>query len=424
MRVVLDISTLGLGGLHRETRGGLIRVDEHLVEELAASTECELAFCANHSGLAYDGVREYLRNHPVLARYPLLGAPQAGARSFLRRGMTGAYRRARAMFPFGLPRIVRSGGQLLDRTIHRAVVDTPAGADVFHSTHVPLPPRPRGRRSPQRFLTIYDLRERRFPELYDARSTAVADAILNSVGPGDWVITSSEASRAELVAFGVAEPQQVFVVPLAADPRLFHPCSDPDVLRRVRGRYGIGDGPYILSVNSIDIRKNMHQAIRAFTRLVRQERLGDLQLVIAGSAGSGSSLLTGAVAEAAEARGRIIQAGFVDDADLAALYSGATAFLYPSFYEGFGLPPLEAMQCGTPVITSNASSLPEVVGEAGVMVPADDLDALCAAMLDLVTKPALRRSLQEKSLARAAEFSWQRTAAGVVAAYRAAVSAD
>jgi glycosyltransferase involved in cell wall biosynthesis len=325
------------------------------------------------------------------------------------------------MFPFGLPRIVRSGGQLLDRTIHPAVVDAPAGADVFHSTHVPLPPRPRGR-SPQRLLTIYDLRQRRFPELYDARSTAVAETILNSVGPRDWVITSSEASRAELVAFGVAEPQQVFVVPLAADRNLFHPCSDPEVLRRVRGRYGIGDGPYILSVNSIDIRKNMHQAIRAFTRLVRQERLGDLQLVIAGSAGSGSPLLTSAIAEAAEVRGRIVQAGFVEDDDLAALYSGATAFLYPSFYEGFGLPPLEAMQCGTAVITSNASSLPEVVGDAGVMVRADDLDALCGAMLDLVTKPALRRSLQEKSLARAAEFSWQRTAAGVVAAYRAAVS--
>jgi glycosyltransferase involved in cell wall biosynthesis len=133
--------------------------------------------------------------------------------------------------------------------------------------------------------------------------------------------------------------------------------------------------------------------------------------------------MTAALEEAADVRGRIIQAGFVEDADLAALYSGAIAFLYPSFYEGFGLPPLEAMQCGTPVITSNASSLPEVVGDAGMMVPADDLDALCAALLDVVTKPDLRQSLQEKSLARAAEFSWQRSAASVIAAYRAATSA-
>ena len=421
MKVLLDISTLGLGMLHPETRGGGFRADERLVAELAASGECELTFCANHSSVLYGGALEYLRAHPALARFPLLGTPQAEARPLVRRGLAAAYRGARRIFPVGsLPSVVRAGGEWIDRKVHRPVTDTPAGADVFHSTHFPLPA-PRQGRSPERFLTIYDLRYRRFPQLYDARSIAVGEAILKSVRPEDWVITSSEASRVELVASGVAEPNRIFVVPLAADRELFHPCSDPEALRRVRTRYGIGDGPYILSLSSIDIRKNVHHAIRAFARLARQEQAGDLQFVIAGSPGSGSSLMSAALAEAVDLRGRIVQTGFVEDADLAALYSGAVTFLYPSLHEGFGLPPLEAMQCGTPVITSNSSSLPEVVGDAGVMVAGDDLDMLCAAMLDLVTSPDKRQSLSEKSLARAAEFSWQRTAAAVLAAYRVAI---
>lgn len=131
--------------------------------------------------------------------------------------LSAGYRWTRTIFPLGpLPGIVRSAGQLIDRRVHRQVTDTPAGADVFHSTYFALQPRRRGR-SPQRFLTIYDLRYRRFPELYDARSIAVGEEILKSVGPRDWVITSSEASRAELVASGAVEPHQVFVVPLAAD---------------------------------------------------------------------------------------------------------------------------------------------------------------------------------------------------------------
>jgi glycosyltransferase involved in cell wall biosynthesis len=338
-------------------------------------------------------------------------------RTLVGRGIAGSYRCARAIFPRGLPRLVRSGGQLVDRRVHAPVVEGPAGTDIFHSTHFPLPPRRKGR-SPRRLLTIHDLRHWRFPELYDARALAAGRALVSSVGPGDGVITSSEASRAALVATGAVEPHRVFVVPLAADPDLFRPCHDPEARRRVGARHGIGDGPYILSLNTIDIRKNMHHAVRAFARLVRQERPAGLQFVIAGSAGSGSSLVTAAIAEAADVRGRIVLTGPVDDADLAALYSGATAFLYPSIYEGFGLPPLEAMQCGTPVITSNASSLPEVVGDAGLMVPPDDLDALCAALLDVVTKPDLRQSLRARAFTRAALFSWPRTAAAVLAAYR------
>jgi len=422
MRVLLDISTLGLGTLHPHARGGGFRADEHLVRDLAASPECEFAVCANHSSVTSDAAAEYMRAHRELARVPFL-TPSNERASLARRVLKVGYRSARAIFPRGsLPNVVRSSGQLLDRAVHRPVVDMPGGADIFHSTHFPLPPRPRGR-SPQRFLTIYDARYRRFAELYDARSRAVFDAIVESVGPRDFVITCSHASRDELVALTHIEARQIFVVPLAAERELFYAVRDVDALRRVRARYGIGDAPYLLSVSSVDIRKNTHQAVRAFARFVRQHRDRELRYVIAGSPGSGSAEMEAALDEAADVRDRIVQTGFVADEDLAALYSGAIAFLYPSLYEGFGLPPLEAMQCGTPVIASNSSSLPEVVGDAGTMVNVMDVDALCSAMHDVVTNATLRASLSQKALERAAAFTWEKTSAAVLTAYRTSIEA-
>jgi glycosyltransferase involved in cell wall biosynthesis len=117
-------------------------------------------------------------------------------------------------------------------------------------------------------------------------------------------------------------------------------------------------------------------------------------------------------------RDRITLAGYIPDADLAAVYGGALAFVYPSLYEGFGLPPLEAMQCAIPVITSNTSSLPEVVGDAGIMVDPTDRDRFCEGMLALYRDSTLRDSLAAKSVARAAQFTWERCARETVNAYR------
>ncbi len=117
----------------------------------------------------------------------------------------------------------------------------------------------------------------------------------------------------------------------------------------------------------------------------------------------------------------IILTGYVADEDLAALYSGALAFVYPSFYEGFGLPPLEAMQCGVPVITSNTSSFPEIVKDAGIMVDPTDTDAICSSILEIYRDPSLRKTMSQKSLERASFFSWDNCTRGTIAAYKAAL---
>jgi glycosyltransferase involved in cell wall biosynthesis len=266
-------------------------------------------------------------------------------------------------------------------------------------------------------VTIYDLRASRFetsePELAYQRN------VIASVRERDCVLTSSESTRRELCDLGVAAPERIFVVPLAADRKVFHPCHgrERDELRR---RCQIPSGPYILMLRDAKPRKNIARAIEAFAALVQQEHLADLSLVLAGNQAERSDPVTAVLDRAPSIRHRIINVGYVPDEDLAALYRSALAFVYPSFYEGFGLPPLEAMQCGTVAITSNASSLPEVVGDAGIMVDPYDRDALASAMLTLYRSETLRECLRRRCLARAAQFSWERTLASTLDAYRAA----
>ena len=420
MRVLYDISTLGLGHLYSLSRGGSYRADRHLAEGLMASDGVELLLCANHSSAAYLGCVEYLRTGPPLAACPLLGPAEAGTSSALRRGAAGAHRWARRILGTNvLPGLLRRGAHLVDRRIHPPVYDASPPVDVFHSPGVPLPPRRRGR-SPRRFITLYDLAYVRFPEIYGAAYLRTTRAAMESLREGDSVLTCSESSRAELCERGMAAPERVFVAPLGADPRTFHPCADPDRLQAVRERYGIPDRPYLLSVNTPDPRKNLRHAIYAFARLVREEGVRDLTLVLAGHGGPGSQ--PDPVEEADGLRGRVVRTGYVDDEELAPLYSGATAFVYPSLYEGFGLTPLEAMQCGAPVITSNTSSFPEVVGDAGILLDPADGDGLCQAILDVHRDAALRAGMRERSLARAARFSWERCTRATLDAYRAALA--
>jgi glycosyltransferase involved in cell wall biosynthesis len=419
MRVLLDISPLGLGQMYALSRCGIYRVHEHLAEGLAASGECELVLCANHSSVAHQGVIEYLRTRPGLAGVPLLGAPRTGAATAIRRGMTGAHQWLRAVRGTNvLPGLLRRGARLVDRRVHRRVSDASPPVDVFHSPGEPLPPPRQGRRAPRRFLTIYDLAYTRFPHLYGAAFTAGARAVLGSVRPGDSILTSSHSTREQLCELGMVPPERVSVTHLAADPRIFSPCADAERVQAVRARYGVPDGPYLLSVNTLDPRKNMPRAIRAFGRMVRQEGMRELSFVLVGHDDRGSGEVARAIAEHPALRGRVVLTGHVDDGELAPLYSGATAFVYPSLYEGFGLAPLEAMQCGTPVITSSTSSLPEVVGRAGIMVDPEDDDALCAAMLAVCRDDALRQRMRRDGLVQAARFSWERCTRQTLDAYR------
>jgi glycosyltransferase involved in cell wall biosynthesis len=421
MRVLLDISWLGLGYLYRESRSGSFRALRELAAGLQRTGECDLLFCANLSSVAFSGSAEYLRTDPALAGVPLVG-PATPAASGIGRAARRVHRTLRGWFPNqAMPGVLRSGARVLDQRIHPPVSDATPGADVFHSTGAPLPPLRPG--SPPRLLTVYDVVHPRYAELYDGHRAQSIGVSLGSLGPDDRLITTSLATRDDIVEMGIAPAERISVVPLAADPGLFFPCTDAARQEAVRVRLGIPPGPYLLSLGLLDVRKNVEAAVEAFTRLVLQEGCRDLSLVVAGPAGSGTAGVERAVAEARARGARVVMPGFVPDEELAALYSGALGFVFPSLHEGFGIPPLEAMQCGAPVIASNRSSIPEVVGDAALVVDPQDADALCHAMYRLYRDGALREDLRARSLARAAQFSWDRTAAETLAVYRAAIAA-
>lgn len=421
MRILLDVSGLGLGHLYRESRSGSFRVHRHLAEELARRGDCELLLCANASSVAYAGCVEYLRSSPVLAHVPLLAPAAAVPR--LGRVAAPVHRTVRALLPGrAFPDWLHRAARRVDQRVHPPVGDADPPVDIFHSPVTALPSRPGGRRSPRRLLTIYDAVHAGNAHLHDPGRVEGFRRALASLREDDWVLTTSHATRADLCQGGLF-PERVFVTPLAADSATFYPCADAARIQAVRDALGIPPGDYLLALNVMDRRKNMVGTVRAFARLVRQERVPGLSLVLAGPAGAGSPLLAAAVSEAHAAGARIVTTSFVPDEALAPLYSGALAFVYPSLHEGFGLPPLEAMQCGTPVITSNTSSLPEVVGNAAVMVDPLNEDALCQAMLDVVHDTALRRRLRGLSLQRAATFSWTRFAEETLGAYRAVLAA-
>jgi glycosyltransferase involved in cell wall biosynthesis len=425
MKVLYDVSVLGPGHVDPVNRTGIFRAVEQVARGLAASGDCELTFSAFSSIRELNSCLKYLEVTPELQDVPIL-APSVGKGAV--RGLSARIARIDSRTDAGLRstvvrKLLSRAIRLIDIGFHRPKLADLQGTDIFHSTYFPLPARSGGARSPKRFLTVHDLIPVRFPHFFGDHVVRGMESILRSLRPGDWVVCNSQATKNDLCDYLGFDPAHVFVTPFAAAPEMFHPVADPASIASVRSEYGIPDDvPYVLSLNTLEPRKNMDHAIRSFVRLVQEERIADLHFVLVGAKGWQYDRILEAVSEAGAVRERIVFTGYVADEDLAALYSGALAFVYPSIYEGFGFPPLEAMQCGVPVITSNTSSLPEVVGDAGIMLDPTDSDGLSQSMLDLYRAPSLREQMRAKSLARASEFSWERCTQETIAAYKTALA--
>jgi len=289
--------------------------------------------------------------------------------------------------------------------------------DIYHSTYLPFPSR-RATGAGQRILTIYDLIPVMAPQFCIDPIIQSYKQLLSSLVPQqDWAICISDFTKQELCAYTGMAPERVFVTLLAADAK-FYPEQDAERIADVRRRYGIPAGEYFLSLARIEGRKNFVRLLNAFARLLRESPDLPLTLVLVGELGKNYEDILSASDDLEAIRGRVVFTGYVEEQDISAVYSGAKAFLFPSLYEGFGLPPLEAMQCGVPVITSNTTSLPEVVGDAGIMVDPTDMDALCAAMLEVATNDQLCGELRERGLARARQFSWAKSAQQTAEVYR------
>jgi glycosyltransferase involved in cell wall biosynthesis len=290
--------------------------------------------------------------------------------------------------------------------------------DIFHSTYHKLPSIELTCNLP-RLLTVYDLIPVKYPKYVNSSLTNYFEEIINSINiKNDWVSCISEYTRQEFCEYTGMSLEKVFVCQLAADKQ-FYPVTNFEIIKETNKNYNIPENQYFLCLAShLDPRKNIPHLINSFVSLITEHPNLDVNLVLIGTTRYKRPDIEQTLQKIAQYKDRIIITGYVPDEDLSAIYSGATAFVFPSLYEGFGLPILEAMQCGTPVISSNSTSLPEVVGDAGILVDPKDQDQLCQAMLDILTDESLRENLKHKGLERAKQFSWEKCANETVEIYK------
>lgn len=424
MKVVYDISVLGEDARHQQFKTGVYRIVENVAAALAASGECDLHFCATHSFAHLKRALAYAGGEPGLAGVPFV-EPEGRRLRGLATALEERVAELNAVGRVGpaarvARRLMFQAFSHVEKRHHRFDPRAVPRGGVFHSPFYALPDRSKMPVRMERFLTVYDLIPVLAPQFFQNRADHFLHAILRSLRPDDRVICISESTRKELCEYLKLDPERVSVAYPAASPRLFRRVEDRAAVARARAKYGIPDAPYLLGLSTLEPRKNIEHSLRCFARAAAEGGLGDLHFVLVGPRGWDYRRLFDAVAGDPRLRERVIFTGFVEDEDLAPLYSGALAFVYMSFCEGFGLPPLEAMQCGTPVVTSNTSSLPEVVGDAGIMLDPRDADALCETIRRLYHDPSWRAELSAKSLGRARLFSWEKCAREILNAYKAA----
>lgn len=286
--------------------------------------------------------------------------------------------------------------------------------DVFHSTDYRIP---RLRRTPV-CATLFDAIPLSHPEWANPRLRRLKNVVLRrSAQWADHVIAISQAMVPELVEQYGIDRQRITVTSLGVNARWFE-TESASRIAAVQSRYGLKPG-YLLFVGTLQPRKNVERILKAFERLPAQTSDGR-QLVIAGKAGWRTDELV-ATLRAAAAGGRVRWLDYVDANDLHALYQGAAGFIFPSLYEGFGLPVLEAFASGIPVVTSTTTSLPEVAGDAALLIDPTDVDALAEAMASIIDDSRLASRLRAAGFARARTFTWARCAAETVAVLRSLV---
>jgi len=289
-------------------------------------------------------------------------------------------------------------------------------AEIFHSPYFPIPETLRKYEHLKKVVTIHDLIPTLFPE-YNS-DTELQKEIIGSIADKDYVICVSENTKKDLLVCAPhLRPENIFVSLLAASPEIFYEDKNPEKFNIIKKKYNIPDR-YFLSVSTLEPRKNIDHIIKCFLETIKQNNIDDLSLVLVGSKGWDYDKIFEAYENSDILKNKIIITGRIPDEDMASVYSNADAFFYLSFYEGFGLPPLEAMQCGIPVVVSNTSSLPEVVGNAGFLLDAENVQELCVVMYNLYTNEPLREKYSVLSLNRAKLFTWEKTVQQHIEIYR------
>lgn len=389
LKLIYDISVLGMGTRSPTARTGVFRTIENLFEGFLEHPEISLSLNTNPQHL--DATLEYLQLHGLIPEKNY----EKRTHNQKKRGLLQEIFRTRP----------KPGISINDRL--RLYSNELVKTDIFHSPWLPVPKSYKESKKTRNFITIHDLIPVLFPDFFTENNVNQFRKNLSSINREIWVICNSESTRNDLLNYHKElDPGKVFVTYWAASS-LFHRVSDETVLKRVRQKYCIPESPYILTLATIEPRKNIMAVLRAFREFIMQEKIRNLNLVLVGTKGWKYQEIIDYIESSEELSSRVVFTGYIDDSDLAAVYSGAMAFVYPSFYEGFGLPPLEAMKCGVPVICSNTSSLPEVVGNAGLLTDPNDIEGIAESIGTLFNNADMRKRLSVNSIERSQKFSWE-----------------
>jgi glycosyltransferase involved in cell wall biosynthesis len=428
LKVAYDISTLGQGFINPKAKTGVYRVVESLFLELNKSSEIETtAIPFNQISSIWENISAslYLQNQTLEKK--ILFDPCFISRLNLTPIYKTAIQLQRQLIQASLSKYPifykpSLSIQVPFKLVSKLDVKTtfvPQKFNIYHSPFYPIPDRTITQNL-QRVLTIYDLLPVLTPHNFTQNSRSRFKSIINSIDRHqDWITCISENTKQDFCNYTGMNPDRVFVTPLAASEN-FYPITDSEIISKKLKQYQIPTQPYLLSLCTLEPRKNLNFLLQCFAQLLAQDTSLEINLVLVGVSGWKNNNIFQTVQSNSLLKNHVIFAGYIPDHDLSAIYSGALAFVYPSLYEGFGLPPLEAMQCGTPVITSNTSSLPEVVGKAGLMINPSSRDDLCQAMLTLIDNSKLRNQLSQKGIDRATQFSWSKCATETMKVYETA----
>jgi len=430
MKIIYDISTLGEGYVNPKAKTGVYRVVESLFLELIKSSELEItAIPFNRISTIWENINSslYLQEQNPATKINFDSCFTS------RFNLTPIYKKAiqlqRQLIQVSLNKYpvlykpslsIQVPFKLISKLDVKSTF-SPQKFNIYHSPFYPLPDRTTTQNL-HRVLTIYDLLPILTPHNFTQSSRSKFKSIINSIDRHqDWITCISENTKQDFCNHTGMNPERVFVTPLAASDN-FYPVTDSEIISQKLTQYQIPPQPYLLSLCTLEPRKNLNFLLQCFAQLLAQDPSLDLNLVLVGVSGWKNNDIFQTVQSNPLLKKHVIFTGYIPDRDLSAIYSGALAFVYPSLYEGFGLPPLEAMQCGTPVITSNTSSLPEVVGDAGIVINPTNSDDLCQAMLDLINNSTLRHQLSQKGLDRATQFSWIKCAEETIKVYKIAAN--
>lgn len=370
-------------------RYGMLRLAESITKELIRNEELDISFANRFYAEKYDELlKKYLAaNHPEHAGKIVSKTP---------------------FFQSEIPKL-RGLLQLFAKyaKLQTTILDLDNN-DLFHSYYYAFPRSVKNSKIKKSltYLDIVPLRVSGYnPDLVRNITQIVKDIVSN------FAISISEFSKQDLLDYDKRiDPDRVFISPPAASEELFFQNKNAADWQLVKNKYNLPDN-YFLSISSRDHRKNIPHLVKCFGKYILQEKPDDLFLVLSGNFNYSYALLDELKIDKAVRERIFITETHIEDQDLAVVYSNSLCFFFMSYYEGFGLPALEAMQCGTPVVTADTTSLPEVVGEAGIMLDPHDEDALCEAMQRIYSNEELRTEFSRLGLARAKEFSWQRCAA-------------